>query len=322
MGEIHEAAARGDAERVRSLLAADPSTATLEDEHSKTPLHWAAEKNRVEVARLLIEAGAPLDRETTWGATPLEWAANVGSHEVAAVLLEHTTGRPSFWVAAALGLRDVVEAYLAGPTPESPVFHAHPHWPNDSAYAQGDSLSHAFVSASRNGHTDVAMLLLERGARLEAKGYFGGTALHWAAMNGHEATVLALLDRGASIEAKDDHFRSPPIGWAQEGGHGGLVRMLLDRGAQLDIWQAANFGLVDVVKRILDEDPSKVSALGSWGCPLHEAAFFGHLDVVALLLDRGAEIEARNTEGKTALEVAMGCKREAVAELLRARGAR
>ena len=49
--------------------------------HHKTPLHWAAEKNHVEVAKLLLAAGADLHAEVSWGMTPLAWAATARSCE-------------------------------------------------------------------------------------------------------------------------------------------------------------------------------------------------------------------------------------------------
>ena len=71
--------------------------------------------------------------------------------------------------------------------------------------------------------------LLERGASVDAKGVFGGTALHWAAMNGHRSTVDVLVARGASLTGRDARFDAMPEDWAREGGHGQLADALAAR---------------------------------------------------------------------------------------------
>jgi ankyrin repeat protein len=71
-------------------------------------------------------------------------------------------------------------------------------------------------------------LLLERGADVNAKGVFGGTALHWAAINGHKDTVEFLVANGADRTIRDARFDSTPEGWAAEGQHN-EIRELLHR---------------------------------------------------------------------------------------------
>src|SRR5262249_49104444 len=103
--EMLKAAERGDAARVRQLLAADSTLVHAKGAHDKTPLHWAAEKNHGEVAELLVAAGADINAEVTWGMTPLAWAANMGSREVADVLLGHGAWpQLNMWCAAGLGM--------------------------------------------------------------------------------------------------------------------------------------------------------------------------------------------------------------------------
>jgi uncharacterized protein len=91
--EMLKAAERGDAARVRQLLASDSTLANAKGAHSKTPLHWAAEKNHPEIAKLLIDAGADISAETSPGMTPLALAMRMGSLEVAEVLIAHDTAR-------------------------------------------------------------------------------------------------------------------------------------------------------------------------------------------------------------------------------------
>ena len=81
--------------------------------------------------------------------------------------------------------------------------------------------------ACRNGHTDAARFLLDRGADVNARGFFAATALHWAAINGHADTVRFLLERRAPIRrCATSEFDSDALGWAREGGHEPVVALL------------------------------------------------------------------------------------------------
>jgi ankyrin repeat protein len=235
--EMLDAAENGDIEKIHSLLAEDPRLANAVGEYHKTPLHWAAEKNHGEVARVLIDAGADLNRVTTWGASPLEWAAYMGSEEVADQLLARGATGMNLVLAAGLGRLDEVMDYCDSRSsldglgiPKRPNdVNDSKGWPPDAARMKGDALGEAFQLACRNGHLEVAKYLLGRGADVDAKGYFGGTGLHWAAINGHADVVDWLLDNGADTEIVDNGFKATPTGWAVEGGHDDIAIMIRDR---------------------------------------------------------------------------------------------
>jgi len=199
---ILAAARDGDAATVGDLLARDPALVGATDVHHKTPLHLAAEHDQPEVAELLIEAGADLEAWTAWGATPLEWAGVFGSRRTGELLLAHGA-RLTLASAAGLGLLGAVEEMSV-----------------DGA------VSPAFVLACRNGHTEVARLLLDRGADVNARGFLAATGLHWAAINGQVDTVRFLLEAGADPSLRDERFEADALGWAREGGHEEVVALL------------------------------------------------------------------------------------------------
>lgn len=116
--------------------------------------------------------------------------------------------------AAGLGLGDAIESSLAPSSELAPET------------VQQAILDDAFCLACRNGHAEIARSLLDRGAAVDARGFFGGTALHWAAGNGHRAAVDLLLERGASRTAIDDEFNETPSGWADALGHAELAALL------------------------------------------------------------------------------------------------
>jgi uncharacterized protein len=71
-----------------------------------------------------------------------------------------------------------------------------------------------------------------------------------------------------------------------------LARLLAED-YELDVFEAAAVGRTERVRELLDGDPTLVGAWSADGfTPLHLAAYFGHVDSVRLLLERGADVAA------------------------------
>lgn len=231
--QILRAADEGRTEKVRQLIRSSPALAGARGEHGVTPLHAAAEKDNVELAGLLVEAGAPLEAETTWGMTPLQWAANMGSRRVGKLLVE-AGARLNLWAAAGLGMLEQVRSFIVEegklkPGAAQPRHHQqlNGEWeklppPDDFR----EAISDAFYVACRNGHTEVGRFLLEQGADVNVRGFFGGTPLHWAAMNGHRETVEFLLENDARRDIRDNQFQATPREWARETHHEEIAELL------------------------------------------------------------------------------------------------
>lgn len=106
--DLVEAVKADDAGRVVELLGARPALARVTTEHEKTALHWAAEVDAVDAARVLLDSGAEIEARTSWGASPLDWAATMGSARVADLLLER-----GLYAAARNGHADTVALLLS-----------------------------------------------------------------------------------------------------------------------------------------------------------------------------------------------------------------
>jgi hypothetical protein len=108
------------------------------------------------------------------------------------------------------------------------------------------------------------------------------------------------------------------------------VRSLVEQGAPINersillgppLLQAATQGRADIVKVLLDHGADINAGQGNF-IPLSAAASKGHLEVVKLLLDRGADIDAKSPDfGYTALWWAAWTGKTNVAQLLLERGA-
>lgn len=148
---------------------------------------------------------------------------------------------------------------------------------------------------------------------------------------GDVAAVRALLDADPNLITARDGVGNSAVLLAIYYGKESVKGLLLETGVELDIFEAAATGKVDRVAVLLARpgglaaDPGLAKTYAPDGfTPLGLAAFFGQREVVELLLQQGADVNAvsRNVSGYTALTGAVaGGHREIVATLL-AHGAR
>ena len=87
--------------------------------------------------------------------------------------------------------------------------------------------------AAREGHADIAELLLQAGADVNAKGQDGQTPLHVAAVGGHTELAKLLLEHGVDANASDKHGQTP-LRWAAAQGHLEVAQLLLKAGADVN----------------------------------------------------------------------------------------
>jgi hypothetical protein len=84
--------------------------------------------------------------------------------------------------------------------------------------------------AARHGHSEIARVLIEKGATVDAGDIHSCTPLMWAAKGGHVDVARELLDAEAKIDATD-HRGWTPLHFAVDRGHAEVAQFLIDRGA-------------------------------------------------------------------------------------------
>lgn len=107
--------------------------------------------------------------------------------------------------------------------------------------------------------------------------------------------------------------------------HPEIAQLLIDRGATLDVYDAAACGRIESLRELVARDPEAVNRRsGDGATALGLAAFFGHLEAVKLLLDRGAQIDRPATNPAfpfVPIHSAMSAGHQQIVEFLLARGA-
>ena len=144
---------------------------------------------------------------------------------------------------------------------------------------------------------------------------FDSTVLLTAVWRRSKPMIELLLSNGANINQRS-HWWAGGFGVLDD--NHDLADFLIERGAHVDIYAASRLGRVDTIRKLLAEDPSRVHTRGGDGqTPLHVAA---NIDVAALLLDAGADINARDIDHEsTAAQYAIR-ERQEVARYLVGRG--
>jgi ankyrin repeat protein len=258
----------GDFETVRKLVEKNPAIVRCQHAYRK-PLYFAVRENRLEVVAFLLERD-PDPTGLAVNDSLLEIARDRGDAEMQRLLETkladvHGASSKGEPVAAAIRARDLAQVRAL---------------------------------------LDHAPELLHTG---DAR---GNQPIHWAVMTRQIDVIDELLARGADINARrtdgarpiqlsngDYHHR----GWRDvPKDHPITPRAVLDhlraRGAFCDLCTAAHIGDLTRAKELLEQDPSLANRPSDYvtyyacsGTPIRNAAAAGHLEIVKLLLECGAD---------------------------------
>ena len=248
---LHIASYRRKLKSVRVLLNLGAHI-NAEDSQGRTPLHQVFGDRSIHedgfgVVRLLVERGANVNTLDRHDLTPLHFASYCLHLESVRVLLDrgaHVNAEDS-----------------QGRTPLQQVF--------EGRSAPKDSVG-------------VVQLLVERGANVNTRDRHHHTPLHFASYRQHLESVWVLLNHRANIDAEDSQGQTPlhrvleAPSIFDDGVY--VVRLLAERGASVN------------TRRVKDHIT-----------PLHLASRRQHRHLVLVLLDYGAHVHAENNQGLTAL---------------------
>jgi ankyrin repeat protein len=264
--EVADAAMRGDRAAVRAAVA-KRTNVNVPQIDGTTALHWAVERDDVEMVDLLIRAGARITAKTREGVTPLQLAATNGSAAMIDRLLK------------------------AGAQVNEPLT------------AVRDT---ALMMAARTGTAAAMRVLIEAGADVNAKETWGGTtALMWAVSEGHAEAARMLIAAGADVNAKSNYVaaangrgfegRTPVASRTdtklEEFASGSLTPLML----------AAREGNVELSRILVGAGADVNAAAGDGKTALTLAIFNGNYDVASFLVDSKADVNKADLQRFTPL---------------------
>jgi ankyrin repeat protein len=359
------AAMNGSASMIETLLKAgvDPNAAVLP--RGETALMMASRTGKADAVQLLLRQGAKIDAaESLHGTTALMWASEQGHSSIAQLLLEKGAdintkskviepikrnglgfaraprdgqvpteklgGLTALLFAVRQGSLDTVRVLVSSGA--------------DIRIAAVDGSSPLLV-AVQNGYYDIARFLIDRGADVNQANLKNWTPLYLAVANRDALTtavpapsndgalefIRLLLDKGASpnqrIQSRTEVHQANTSLWLKEEGATPLlratlcgdltvVRLLLAHGADPLIgtfdkttplmvasgvgwaegftFQYSEDETLELVKLLLEKGAGVNDANNDGITALHGAGYKGANKVVQLLVDRGADLAAKD----------------------------
>ncbi len=187
------------------------------------------------------------------------------------------------------------------------------------------------IAAVKYNHFDIARLLCERGADVNAVSYANAadedgnmSPLLWASINGNIKMAQFFLQRGAKVNQTSIDEFTPLLAAAQKG-HLPMVEFLLDSGANLDysgpiaensaLKAAVIRGHINVVRYLLSKG-ANISIRDRLGNSLLMYGQSGSLEMIKILTECGLDINKQNNSGDTIFTLLASSPKDQLEKLL------
>jgi ankyrin repeat protein len=294
---LSEAVRIGGAPLIEKLLKAGADPNTLVTAQAETVLMKASRDGNADAVKVLLEHGAEVNvKENFRGQTAVMWAAAEGHPDIVKLLAAH---------GADLNLRsydrDTTLPKMAAGTPAAPI-------------ARGGLT--ALLFAARQGEIETAKALLDAKADINAVDSDGNNALTLAILNTHYDLTRLLIERGAdpNVAAKNGRtalysaVEMHDVDWSPRPAH-----KEVDKATSMDIIHALLDHKANVNAQLTAPAPIEKHAqdmgdksLGAGATPFTRAARSADVELMRLLLDKGADPKLVGKDNQTALMVAAG----------------
>lgn len=314
---LHWAAQVNDDTVAAELLAAGAKVSPV-NEYGVTPIHLAAVNGNARLIEMLLAAGVDPNTALPSGETTLMTAARTGSAASVKALLDKgarvdaaqlSKGQTALMWAVSEHHRDVVELLIAR---------------GANVKAKTTQGFTPLLFAAREGDIEVTKTLLVRGADVNEAAPDGSTPLLVAAVRGHVPLAVFLLEAGARADGDAATAGYTPLHWAatkSEGvitndypkapGEWAALAGIPDRAQKLQFIDALIAHGAQVNARVTKDLPRYGFTLFKrnylpGGTPFYLASLVGDVEVMRMLLSKGADPMITANDDTTALMVAGG----------------
>jgi ankyrin repeat protein len=336
---LHDAVYDGNEEIIKLLLN-NGANINKQDEHGRTALHMYVgfigkhrpKKKHIDIVRLLLAHGASFETKDIWGNSPIETAMSCHRPDIVEALLSGTKnmtihqaayigqwerieflldngieinaqdekGRTPLCLAACMGNQlDIVEQLIAG----------------GADVTLGSKTWTPLYGAIYYSHYDIAKILIDNGADVNIQKHEGMTPLHVAIEFSYQVDPMYiiehLLTHGARLDIEDESGATP-VDTAiarnrQLHDRSDVVALLLRKIPNKTIHQAAYAGQWERIDSLL-KSGTYVDKRDREGCTaLYYAAWGNKLQVAGRLINKGADVNAKNKKGLALLhDLAIG----------------
>uniref|UniRef100_A0A673BQ61 Ankyrin-1 n=1 Tax=Sphaeramia orbicularis TaxID=375764 RepID=A0A673BQ61_9TELE len=305
---------------VAQLLLNRGANVNFTPKNGITPLHIASRRGNVIMVRLLLDRGAQIDAKTKDELTPLHCAARNGHVRIIEILLDH--GAP-IQAKTKNGLSPI---HMAAQGDHMDCVKQLLQYNAEIDDITLDHLTPLHVAA-HCGHHRMAKVLLDKGAKPNSRALNGFTPLHIACKKNHMRVMDLLLKHSASLEAvtevgKQDFHVKKIHKLTNILFKNVFILLFFEQSGLTPLHVASFMGHLNIVKILLQKGASpSASNVVTGHTPLHIAAREGHVQTVRILLDMEAQQTKMTKKGFTPLHVASKYGKVDVAELLLERGA-
>lgn len=320
------AARAGRVDAIKALLAHQAAIGATENTKGQTALMWAVSDRRLDAVRTLLEAGATVNAASASGFTPLMFSARAGDVDLTRLLIAKGAkvndtakdGVSALHVAVVRGHVDLALFLLAqgaDPNADKPGY-TPLHWASGKFegqmtfdYSNGeDGEWAALVGVPAKRKVELVNALLKAGAQPNArltknpprfgtnlwmKNILGATPFLLAAQAADVPVMRALLAGGADPKINTENDATPLMFAASFGRVPGESRVTEE-------------AALDAVHLCLELGMDTKHADSTGDTALHAVAYYGWVKMGQWLLDHGADINAKNKRGETALRVSQG----------------
>ena len=179
--------------------------------------------------------------------------------------------------------------------------------------------------AAHKGHSKAVEFMVQNGANVNAKIGQSKIALHWAAEFGHVDCVLTLIRFGSNIDDKDEDENTPLL-LATAANKEEVVKCLVSNHAKVNAQErngraalhvAIQKGYTSCIEALKSEKLN-CDIVDNYGAtPLHLAVAFSQIEAAAKLVNEmGADVNAVDNKGRTALQVSLLLNKTAIADII------